>query len=841
MKHIFIIAILLGVCTPLFSQWNDDFSDNEFISNPAWLGNTSNFIVDGEILRLNAPSVTGSSYLSTVSDISLEAAWNFYVKLDFNPSSSNYIKVYLMSDSVDLEKTQQGYFIKIGGSSDKISLYKVSEASESLLIDGTGGRVNLTTVEIFVRITRDKNGDWNLMTKLLSETDFVSEGEANDLKVQESTYFGVFCKYTSTRSTKFYVDDISVTGNPFVDQIPPVLESYSTPQKNQIKLVFDEPLESSEALKPNHYSLNGSFSPTTVTSINANTVLLDFTTDLELANTLEITSLPDLAGNQLDTIVQVHFVDPAPYNYRDLVINELFADPNPQEDLPAFEFLELFNNSDRIIDVEGWQFTDGSKVAILEQQLLFPDSFLIICPLDAAAQYHQFGLTMGLATWPTLNNGGDSLTLSDKTGVLIDSLSYAIDWYKDSSKDDGGWSLEQINPRSICLGVFNWVASNSLVGGTPGKINSVNDVDDVEPPYITQALATGTLLEVWFSEPVASNIYTISISSQGINSVISIGSPSNYGSTELSELLETDKIYSIYIPLIDCNRNIAIESSILKPIVSPVEGDLVINEILFNPYSNGSDFVEIVNTTPTYFNLQHYTIANETKSHKISDTTLVLAPYNYFAISEDMLFLKNQYLAPDSSLFEADLPTMPNDDGVVVLKSNVGSTIDSVFYSDDYHVSLIADTEGISLERISMTESSGNKDNWRSAAETVGFATPGYENSQSKTASFEGAITVSPKILTPNNDGQADFCQISFELDQQSQTISTWVYNINGQLVHTVAHNALIGPSGFFTWDGTDQQGGVLPTAHYIIVSEVITSDGRTLVFKNKVVVANGF
>ena len=115
MKALLILTIAWGIYTPTFSQWMDDFSDGELLSNPEWIGNNALFAVENEVLRLNAPAVTGSAYLSTASDISLEAEWSFFVKLDFNPSSSNYIKVYLMADSVNLNNTQNGYLLKLVG------------------------------------------------------------------------------------------------------------------------------------------------------------------------------------------------------------------------------------------------------------------------------------------------------------------------------------------------------------------------------------------------------------------------------------------------------------------------------------------------------------------------------------------------------------------------------------------------------------------------------------------------------------------------------------------------------------------------------------------------------
>jgi lamin tail-like protein len=1366
MKGIFIITIVLGVYTPLFSQWNDDFSDNEITSNPQWLGNINNFIVEGEILRLNAPSVTGSSYLATNSNISLEAEWSLFVKLDFNPSSSNYTKIYLMSDSANIDNTQNGYYIKIGGTADEISLYKVSNGSETTLIDGTDGRLSLSTVEISVNITRNSEGEWEVKSKLIDETEYTSEEKANDLEIQKSTYFGIFCKYTSTRSTKFYYDDISVTGSPYVDSDPPILVSSFTPNSKQLSLVFNEELDTLEAITIAHYVMNDTIVPKSATALSTDTLLLDFETDFELVNSLKIETLPDLAGNVLDTVVQVIFVDPSPYLYRDLVINEIYPDPNPQEDLPAFEFVELYNNSTRIIDVEGWQFTDGSKTATLDKALIFPDSFLIICSAEAEGAYQLYGRTIGLPNWPSLNNGGDSLTFTDKSGAIIDSLSYSLDWYNDESKDDGGWSLEQINPNGNCLGIcnwsvsiqpgggtpgklnsvfdlgldeesplvtaistpkanqiklvlsevvdtleatdkshfnlnntiapssillvaadtillefidkleiintleiidlpdlagnkldslievyyvdpsphsyrdvvineifadpspqedlplvefiellnnsdeainlsgwqysdgsktftfnnqliypdsflilcpieaktayqqfgetlgistwpslnnggdklmltdrtgniidsltytlewyrdtskdnggwsleqinpnneclgkcnweasidptggtpgkinsvfdlgldedapvvvvasspsitqvklvfnksvdtleatgtsryllnnainpseiaisssdtltlnfntnltlentleiiglpdmfgnkldtlfqvyfidpapnnyreivineifadpspqeelplfefveilnlsdriidlngweftdgsktaqfrnellfpdstlilcaeeakeayqlfgraiglsnwpslnngsdaiklmdsngviidsvlysdkwynnnlkndggwsleqinpfskcfgaLNWSASNSIIGGTPGKTNSISNIStDADAPQIIQAIVTDSLLEVWFSEPVLPASYKTSISPNILKTTLQINKPTIFTATTLSKNLDLSVNYSIDIPLEDCSGNLGIASFPIIQIASPTKGEVVINEILFDPYTGGSDFVEIANTTSYYYNLKNYVMANESNAVTISDTTLILEPFKYVAFSENILFLKNQYLAPDSSLFKADLPTMPNDEGVIMLKSNEGIVIDSIFYSDEYHFSLISDVEGISLERISPSGESNNKNNWRSAAESVGYATPGYVNSQSFTYSQTGKITVSPEILTPNNDGQADFCQVIFDLDNKSQSISIRIYNLNGQLVKTLASNSLIPPRGFFTWDGTDHQGGILPTAHYIIVSETISSDGHTNVYRNKVVVANGF
>jgi hypothetical protein len=64
-------------------------------------------------LQLAAPAASGQSFLATESEIITQATWSFYVKLDFNPSSSNYADIYLVSDKENLTEPLNGYFVRI--------------------------------------------------------------------------------------------------------------------------------------------------------------------------------------------------------------------------------------------------------------------------------------------------------------------------------------------------------------------------------------------------------------------------------------------------------------------------------------------------------------------------------------------------------------------------------------------------------------------------------------------------------------------------------------------------------------------------------------------------------
>ena len=195
-----------------FSQFTDNFSDGNFTTNPIWLGDIANFEVDTSFkLHLN-DSVANTSYLSTSSQAIINGSWEFEIKLDFDPSTSNYAKVYLTSDEEDLSGDLNGYFVKIGGESgavDDVSLYAQNGASSIKIIDGVDGWAS-SSPEMKIKILRDDFGNWELFVD--SSGIYSLQGTAFNNNITASNYFGVFCKYTSTRSDKFWFDNFIITG-----------------------------------------------------------------------------------------------------------------------------------------------------------------------------------------------------------------------------------------------------------------------------------------------------------------------------------------------------------------------------------------------------------------------------------------------------------------------------------------------------------------------------------------------------------------------------------------------------------------------------------------------------
>lgn len=196
----------------------------DFTANPIWSGEVAKFTIDNFQLRLQAPSVASTAYLSTESAAINNAAWTFTVKMEFNPSGSNYTRVYLVSDQAELSGPLNGYFVIIGDTPDEISLYKQAGTVSTKIIDGPDGSVNFSVVNVAIRVTRDANGNWELLSDVGLTGTFALLGSSTDNTFDASSYFGVYCNYTSTRSDKFYFDNFLITGDPYMDTNPPVFD-----------------------------------------------------------------------------------------------------------------------------------------------------------------------------------------------------------------------------------------------------------------------------------------------------------------------------------------------------------------------------------------------------------------------------------------------------------------------------------------------------------------------------------------------------------------------------------------------------------------------------------------
>ncbi|MDG1717770.1 MAG: hypothetical protein P8H42_09080 [Saprospiraceae bacterium] len=278
--------------------------------------------------------------------------------------------------------------------------------------------------------------------------------------------------------------------------------------------------------------------------------------------------------------------------------------------------------------------------------------------------------------------------------------------------------------------------------------------------------------------------------------------------------------------------------------VFPNIGNLAISEILSDPYSGGSDFVEIFNKSDKYLNLNGLIISNLAKDEQKSiDQDIDLLPGEYLCFTEDKEFLISTYPTHNADqIVEVDLPSFNNDSGNVSLSHSSASTdyIDQFDYDEGLHFELLDDTEGVSLERISLTADTQSEDNWHSASTIAGFATPGMVNSNAfPTVISDGEFELVEKVFSPNSDGDNDFLIINYKLDKPGYVANVKVFDDEGFEIDQIVSNGLLATEGLITWNGTTSEGSISQIGLYIIIAELFHSDGEIKNFKKVCVLAD--
>ena len=847
-------GILFFNCLLCFGQVRDDFSDNDFTASPEWKGDTHSFTINAQRLQSNGAG-PGTSYLSTASTAIDDAIWEFEVELSFNPSSQNFCRVYLASDSPDLSHELKGYYLQVGGSEDQITLFRQDLDQHQPIIQGPEGMTDSSYVKVAVAITRSTQGLWTLAVKSYDLPEPELLGSVHDLTYSSAHFFGVWCKYTVTRSQGFFFDNIQVEGTAKVDFAPPLVLALEVIDRFQIELVLNEPVKIPTTTQ---FSIGGLGNPSEVFLSSHNSWRLNYPGGFEhgMKYNLEIGSLEDLAGNKASYSLPFRFWEtgtPSPY---DVIITEIMADPSPPLQLPEQEYLELYNASDSALNLFDWELSDATKSARLPDYVLAPQSYVVLGSQNLKAAFPDNSAVISVPGWPSLNNSEDLLILTDSTGKRIHFVNYNSDWYRNQLKRQGGWSLEMIDVNYPCSGAQNWAASTSTTGGTPGEENSIaTDNPDLTPPQILRTLAISPeLFSIEFDQALG-QVDQLRMSIEPIITIDSIIVKSTIDpviTVKLSDPMKPGVVYQLSIEgLSDCNGNIEFDSELTARVglpQKPDSGDVVINEVLFNPRPFGVRFVEVLNRSKKILDLKNWRLArwqsgSLTNLTEITDHHLPVYPDEIKVFTLDPGMLQSQYAnIPPISLVKVDaLPSLSDREGSVVVIASDGAIIDDFHYHRDMHHPLLTSQEGVSLERVSPNLVTNDPNNWHSGAESKGYATPGMVNSQYFENFPNSNILIKPRLISPNSSQLPVYARIIFQMDQPGNTGSAFVFNRYGYRVKTLMNNSLLPAQGTIKWDGTNLNGQPVPMGYYIILFQTTTPDGSIDRFTETVVVASGF
>ncbi len=869
------LSISIFLVQMLSAQIVDDFSDGDFDQNPAWFGDNANFKISatGE-LQLNTAG-TGQSALFVAGNIPDSSIWDFEVRLAFDPSGSNLVRVFLQLDQSDLGLAN-GYYLEMGetGSADAIRFFRQDGAIKTLLATGQAGLAAVSP-NLHIRLTRTSSGEWNLEaapvgTALQPQFNLPETSWPGGL----TRFFGVQCVYTSSNTTKFFFDNINIRPD-IPDTQPPVLLSATANTTMQVTAVFDENLDAISAEDPANYLVNnGIGQPLSVTlSADKKTIVLSLQNALSTGNyTLQANGVKDLAGNS--SAVQTadfQYVKIEAAKEFDLLISEIMADPSPSAGLPEVEWFELFNRSSKIIDLATLRFADATATPVaLPTYLLQPGAYIgMTSALNATVlQTATTGKVLGIGiSTSMLNNESDVLTLSDAAGNIIDRVSYNVMWHTVPSKEDGGFSLERINVGLPCLGSENWQSCSATIGGTLAAQNaSFSTGLDITAPRLFKVFPESpTSLLLTFTEGMDQDAVEDAMAFQlepsiAISSAIQLSIDRALVRLSLASPLQVSTVYTLSIEnsVEDCSGNTFLftDTVLLGLAEKPEIQDIVINEIMFNPATGGARYVEFYNRSQKIFDWSEFFLASNSDSstsvvQSVQDRLFLPGDYHVFSI--DAAYVRDNYAnIVKKNVLQNLLPSLDdNADSIKIYWAGNGQTVtvDSFFYRRNMHNGLLSTTEqeGVALERIRVDGPTQSAANWTSASPlTTGAAgTPTLPNSQSQTTSSPSADLISIPVarLSPDGDAYEDFLEIFYTLPKPGYAASLSIFDADGNLVKNLIRQNLIGTEGTVRWDGDTDAGENIqarPGIH-VLYFEIFSPDGDVQRVKKTVALVGRF
>lgn len=782
MKRNYLMISILFFSTILVSQ-NIGFDSYNF-----WRGDKLNFKWQKDQINLNVVG-KGQSLVYFESDWEKETIFEFEIKMPFSPSLNNQFELLLASDSMF---TSNVVSVRIGesGTKDGIDVFanNVLMLHNSMRSWGKGGE---GLIEIRTK------GD---SLVFLENFGLGSKHEIGCLYFSNFPEFlGLKTTYTQSNATKFQFRNLFF-GIPLKDTVPPGISNLKIESPGVVEVVFDEKVILDQL----------SFAPyPDSTLLQDSSVLLFYAVQNEDFTVVIEDTVWDMHSNfmMIDTAITLNFLQ----RY-DLIFTEVMSDPDPLLTSYTEEYIELFNRSGFPLSINNVILGIDGVTELLPDTTLEVGAYFVFHPKQ------------------TLLNAGSKLELS-YSGETIHGIYPNLEWYHNSYKEKGGWSIEMIDFSVPCINEENWLVSDNDNGGTPGFVNSVSRSLDEIPNFEFEHVfpSTDTTIELIFNYDLVALPQPISVTIDGLN-IEKVDIDKNILNLKTSTIV-ADSVYSLQVSssLHSC-WNFGVIDSVSVDFGLPNKpdiNDLIITEILVNPDDFGSDFIEIVNNSNDYFNLKKLQFASRNANDEIADihfcskTDRLIGPSEMIAFTEDIHWVKAQF---DSygKILNAALPACNNDEDDLILINHTGQLIDELNYSENWHYTELISTENISLEKLNI-EGDNIARNWFSASSSSGYGTPGLKNSNTKEQKLHSEVfTIASDVISPNNDGIDDLLLVDINLKNQGWTGSVKIINSEGITIHILYDNLLFGINDQLIWNCKKVDNSILTAGVYVLYFDLL-------------------
>ncbi len=534
--------------------------------------------------------------------------------------------------------------------------------------------------------------------------------------------------------------------------------------------------------------------------------------------------------------------------FAQVILSEIMFDPSGSEYYD--EFIEIYNTSETdTVDLSGWQISDGTGsdfiIAHFEGTKLAPGQFAVILDPGYFTSSDQYdSLIPENALILTIDNstfGSGGLSNSTpETIILINSAGDTVARYMYSIDNEPGHSDEKIQMTDDDS-PDNW-ANSKQENGTPGFRNSVSPLNfDLQlasilfsplKPNRNQTITANVSVKNCGIYPIA-NFHVslfVDVDLDGFYSENELFVSSENFLTDLQPndslqfalqfFLNRSGVFSTAAILKTTNDENPFNDSLFTRLaINFSASDVVINEIMYAPFSGSSEWIEIYNRLPFSINLQEWTLSDQDSSERaiLSMIPFEIPSQSYALVAADSSVISEFNLSNANVLVLKDFPGLNNNGDAIFLFDANNNVIDQVNYLPDW-----GGETGVSLERINPDISSRDSSNWASCVAPAG-ATPGARNSIFvEKLSEQATLSISPNPFSPDGDGRDDVTIIQYNLPFNLSRVNISIFDSRGRLIRTLTDNQPSGTTGSLIWDGRDNFGHVCRVGIYIVLMEAI-------------------
>ena len=713
----FFICLIFNTAHGQFRSLHDSLTT----PHSDWTGDTAWMDFSTEGLRTNAPSA-GSLQWQRPSFAGLGAQWSLRIRMEFNPSSSNFCEFRF------LEHHGNYYAIRLSGNStDDLSFVRHSKYKDTLLASSPG-LLNQKQIDFTLRIERDTAATF---TVFVADTALFS---LTDSTLLQSSSLSIYARYSASRVDKFLFSTLSASGYDFPDTLGPALGRIDVLNPHTLQVHWDEWCQLANPSHPHAYLFQSQEPVDTLQVINHYDEVWHLSSGRPLPRGTYELVLPAAVDAELNT--------------KEHSSGSLWIDYAPPKSawITAIHPFESYG---------GYFFTVQS-----ERELGTVD--LYVLEADGDARHHQIQIDSGCTVIATRDfQGWNTRQINElklpKEGVIVlkkDHITLTVQPYSYSFAPDqrqGDFILTTTTPNATFAG---W-QTISLDKYLPMFL--LPAAPPPQRPEQVFASSAGALFAAFKHPPFAY-----------------LELP---GSTSRASALSEsyDPMLPFLLPVVD-SFPLALGDSLLPTTApkSPESGSLLLNEIHFHP-DTMEEFVELINTET------HWVFLHEVQLTKGTGGTLDDAEVLY---GDRAPYAGSQMLWPvigpeQIRAFSAPF-SLPNDSTEIQLLGAYGIVLDRAKYG-----AWTSGNAHRSSERISTSIAGIEPGNWgphQSPWCCPSEASPNAQNSLRSGHINTVNAALSSELLSfdPGNFSPQGMLNVQSDIDARLEVV---VYTLEGKLV----------------------------------------------------------